>query len=186
VHIILASGSPRRKELLKTIFKEFDILVPDIEEIVPRNMNLYEGPGYLAKMKAEKIAENWPESLVIGADTGVFIDDIVLGKPDNDEHAVSMLKKLSGRKHKVITGCCVIYKNKKVCFSEETIVEFKKLSEEEIKEYIKTGEPFDKAGGYAIQGIAASFVVSVEGDYQNVVGLPVSRLEKLIKYDIIS
>jgi len=181
VHIILASGSPRRKELLKNIFDKFDVIVPDIEEIVPSFINPQDGPVYLAKKKAEKIAEKWPESLVIGSDTGVFIDDMVLGKPEDEEHAVAMLKKLSGRKHKVITGCCVIYNNKKTCFSEETIVEFKYLTLTEIDEYIKTGEPFDKAGGYGIQGMASSFISSIIGDYNNVVGLPTIELEKMIK-----
>lgn len=181
LHIILASGSPRRKELLKLIFSEFDIIVPDVEEIVPNWIDLFEGPLFLACEKASKVAANWPESLVIGSDTGVFEGGLMLGKPQNKEQAKDMLVKLSGKKHKVITGCCVIYKSGKICFSEESTVEFRQLSENEIDEYIKTPEPYDKAGGYAIQGMASSFISSIEGDYNNIVGLPVEALQKRIK-----
>ncbi len=180
--IILASGSPRRKELLSLITEDFKIIPADIDETIYENVELLKQPQYLAEKKARYIFENGHKNdIVIGSDTGVFIDGKMLGKPSDAENAKQMLEELSGRKHKVITGCSIISKDKCVSFSEETIVEFYKLSNKEIDEYIATNEPMDKAGAYGIQGKGATLVKRIEGDYYNVVGLPVGALKRKLE-----
>ena len=180
--IILASASPRRKELLKLLFDDFEIIPADIEETVRRSIELEQYPEYLALKKSRHIAERRPgDNLVIGCDTGVFIDGMMLGKPEDEAQAAEMLRLLSGKAHKVITGCSVFYKGKNVCFSETTEVEFYRLSETDISEYIATGEPMDKAGAYGIQGKGALLVKRINGDYYNVVGLPVGALKQKLK-----
>lgn len=180
--IILASGSPRRKELLSLITEDFKIIPADIDETADKNIELMKQPQYLAENKARYVFENGHKNdIVIGSDTGVFIDNKMLGKPDNAKNAKQMLEELSGRKHKVITGCSIISKDKCVSFSEETIVEFYKLSNKEIDEYIATNEPMDKAGAYGIQGKGATLVKRIEGDYYNVVGLPVGALKRKLE-----
>lgn len=180
--IILASGSPRRKELLSLITENFTIIPADIDETIAVNTELLKQPQYLAEKKARYIFEKGhQDDIVIGSDTGVFIDGEMLGKPCNAENAKQMLEHLSGRKHIVVTGCAIISKDKCITFSEETIVEFYKLSNEEINEYIATNEPNDKAGAYGIQGKGATLVKRIEGDYYNVVGLPVGTLKRKLK-----
>lgn len=180
--IILASASPRRRELLKLIFEEFEVIPAYIDETVRKSIELEQYPEYLALKKSRHIAEKRPVSdVVIGCDTGVFIDNMMLGKPENEEQALEMLRLLSGRTHRVITGCSVFYKGQNVSFSEVTEVEFYRLSESDIKEYIATGEPMDKAGAYGIQGKGALLVKRINGDYYNVVGLPVGELKQKLK-----
>ena len=180
--VILASGSPRRRELLKLIFDEFMVYPADIDETVRKAIDIEQYPEYLAVKKARHIAErNSPDDIVIGCDTGVFIDTLMLGKPKDAEQAKEMLTLLSGRTHKVITGCCVMYEGRSISFSEVTEVEFQRLTPEEIDEYIATGEPMDKAGAYGIQGKGALLVKKITGDYFNVVGLPVSSLKQKLK-----
>ena len=180
--VILASASPRRRELLKLIYDEFEIMPADIDETVRKSIELEQYPEYLALKKSRSIAEKRPVSdVVIGCDTGVFIDDMMLGKPENEEQAFSMLKLLSGRTHKVITGCSVFYKGQNISFSETTEVEFFHLSDNDIKEYIITGEPMDKAGAYGIQGRGALLVKRINGDYYNVVGMPVGALRQKLR-----
>lgn len=178
--IVLASASPRRKELIKTLYDEFEQVVPDIEENVPDKIEPEEGPEYLAVRKALSVAGNRSDALVIACDTSVFLDEHVLGKPADADDARRMLRLLSGRTHKVVTGCCVWYKGRQVSFSENTLVRFYDLSEREIEDYIRTGEPFDKAGAYGAQGRGMLLVHSVEGDFFNVIGLPVARLKRVI------
>ena len=178
--IVLASASPRRKELIGTIFDEFEQVIPDIDETVPERIEPEEGPEYLAVRKALKVAEVRKDELVIACDTSVFLDGHVLGKPGDAGDAERMLRLLSGRTHKVITGCCVWYKRKQVSFSETTLVRFYTLSDNDISEYISTGEPFDKAGAYGAQGKGMLLVHSVEGDFFNVIGLPVAKLKRVI------
>lgn len=179
--IILASKSPRRIELMKFITKDF-ISIPSLaEEIVPAGIELNEVSSYLAKIKANDIFKSHKDSLVIGCDTVVVLNNKVLGKPKDEEEAYEMLSMLSGNTHKVITGCCLLKDNREIVFSCETKVGFYPLSCDEIKEYIATGEPFDKAGGYGIQEKGALFVKGIVGDYFNVVGLPVSLLNKKLK-----
>ena len=180
--IILASASPRRQELLKLIYDEFEVIPADIDETVRRSIELEQYPEYLALKKSRHIAEKRPVTdVVIGCDTGVFIDDMMLGKPEDAEQAAKMLKLLSGRVHKVITGCSVFYNGQNISFSETTEVEFFRLSDKDIAEYIATGEPMDKAGAYGIQGKGALLVKRINGDYYNVVGLPVGALKQKMK-----
>ena len=167
--IILASASPRRQELLKLITKDFAVMPSDIDESVPSNIETEKSPEYLAEKKAKHIFENGHKNdTVIGCDTGVFIDGKMLGKPKNKQDAKGMLAELSGRTHKVITGCCICKNGTVNSFSMVTEVEF----------YIATGEPMDKAGSYGIQGKGSLLVKGIVGDYFNVVGLPVARLNK--------
>lgn len=180
--IILASGSPRRKELLSLITEDFKIIPADIDENICEEVKLLKQPQYLAEKKARFVFENGHQNdIVIGSDTGVFIDGKMLGKPTDSENAKQMLRQLSGRKHIVITGCSIISKDRCVSFSEETTVEFYKLSDKEIEEYIATNEPLDKAGAYGIQGKGATLVKRIEGDYYNVVGLPVGLLKQKLE-----
>ena len=182
MNVILASSSPRRQELLKNIFKEFDIIAPDIDENdYDDKIFIEEVPEFISEKKAEKISKENPDSLVIACDTAVFIDKKMLGKPSDEQECTKMLSALSGNTHKVISGCSIHYKNHKRNFSVITFVTFNHLSEMDIKEYISTQEPFDKAGGYAIQGFGSLLVKKINGDFYNVVGLPLSRLNKEIK-----
>ncbi len=178
--VILASKSPRRKKLLSKIYDEFYIKVPDIRELVPRSLPVEQCPEYLAKMKAEYVSHGNEKALVLGCDTSVIIDGKLLNKPRNTNDARVMMKMLSGKCHQVITGCCLFYMGKSHSFSEVTEVEFYPLTDEEIEAYIKTPEPYDKAGGYGIQNRGALFVKGIKGDYYNVVGLPVARLKREI------
>jgi len=180
-NVILASASPRRRELLGMIFDKFDIVVSNAEEIVPEGVPVNERPEYLARIKAEDIAVSHPESLVIGADTMVFDGNKILGKPKNQNDAYNMLCSLSGKTHKVITGCAVFKNGNCKSFSVTTEVEFYKLCEDEIRQYISTDEPYDKAGAYGIQSKGGLFVKGIKGDYFNVVGLPVAELSRVIK-----
>lgn len=180
-NIILASASPRRRELLSLLYRDFEVWVSNVEEIVPEGTELYSSPEYLARLKAEDVAKRFPESLVIGADTSVFAEGKILGKPKSAEDAFNMLSLLSGKTHRVITGCAIVKGERVHSFSVCTEVEFYKLSDDEIWDYIKTNDPFDKAGGYGIQTQGVFFVKSINGDYNNVVGLPVAELKRQIE-----
>lgn len=172
--LILASGSPRRKELLETAGLEFKVIVADIEEVIPKNAVPEEIVKSLALQKAQAVADKYPDSVVIGSDTIVVSNGEILGKPKDEADAIKMLEELSGRVHKVCTGVAIISKEKTKNFCETTEVEFHNLTEKEITEYVKTGEPMDKAGAYGIQGKGCVLVKRINGDYFNVVGLPVS------------
>ena len=185
--VILASASPRRKELLTNMGIDFEIIVSDVEEKVTK-VKPNEIVIELSKLKAEDVAGKAgvePGTLIIAADTLVFLGDERLGKPKDTEDAVEMLKELSGRSHEVITGVTLIYNKgnstEECSFYNTTEVTFEKLDEDEIREYVSTGEPMDKAGSYAIQGKSAKFVKCINGDYSNVVGLPVPSLYKTLK-----
>lgn len=178
IRVILASASPRRRELLAFALDAFDTLPANIEESLPEGLELTQGPAYLAAQKARFLAHQYPDALVIGCDTGVFIDNRMLGKPKDVEHAQSMLEELSGRVHQVITGCCLCLEGRERIFQEETWVEFYPLYKEEIASYIATGEPFDKAGGYGIQGKGALLIRGIQGDYYNVNGTAHARLTR--------
>lgn len=179
--IVLASNSPRRKELLRLISPSFEIEPPEIDEGIDENLPLDEIPAYLAMRKAEAVQKNHPDDIVIGCDTGVFINNMMIGKPSSDRTAFEILKMLSGRTHRVITGCAVCRGDEKLSFSQTTEVEFYPLTDEEITAYIATGEPGDKAGAYGIQGRGALLVKQIRGDYYNVVGLPVALLNRKLK-----
>lgn len=175
---ILASQSPRRQELIGNILSEYDVIVSDVEETLPDGIAPEEVPAYLAGVKARAVAEEHPDDVVIGADTVVILDGQVLGKPKDKDDAFQMLRALSGKAHTVITGCAIIHNGRMTTFADHTRVEFYPLSDREILDYIATGEPFDKAGAYGIQGRGCVLVKRIEGDFFNVMGLPVARLKR--------
>ena len=177
--IILASQSPRRQELLKLITSDFEIKVSNVDETLPDKITPKEAVMYLSKIKAEPFADG--DDIVIGADTVVALDGKILGKPKNKENAREMLIFLSGRTHSVFTGVTLASGKKTKTFAVETKVKFFELTNEEIDAYIKTKEPFDKAGAYGIQGFGSLLVEKIDGDYFNVVGLPVSTLARELK-----
>lgn len=179
--IVLASASPRRKELITLISNDVLVHPSDVDETVPENMNAEAVPEFLAVKKAAAVAKEFPLDTVIGSDTSVIVDSVILGKPENREDAKRMLTMLSGKTHKVITGCAVFKNGKSASFSEVTEVKFHKLSDEEIENYLDKNEYADKAGAYGIQGYASLLIEGINGDYFNVVGLPVSRLNRLLK-----
>jgi septum formation protein len=185
--MILASGSPRRKELLQMLEVPFEVLVSDTEEIITKNEPA-EVTKELSYQKAMAVAGQVEEGIVIGADTVVSIDGKILGKPADTEEAREMIHKLQGKSHMVYTGVTVIVKSDETVsassFAEGTKVNVAPMTEDEIEAYISTSEPYDKAGAYGIQGLFGKFIEGIEGDYFNVVGLPVHRLyEELKKID---
>ncbi len=182
--IILASKSPRRKELLEGLIPEFEVRPDNSPEVVEEGLAPEETVKRLALQKAEntaKISED--NALIIAADTIVFIDGKILGKPKDEADAAAMLRTLSGREHHVCTGYAVIDNKTKrtFCSFERTAVHFRPLTTGEIERYIATNEPMDKAGAYGVQGKGAIFVDYIKGDYFNVVGLPVSALSMVLK-----
>ncbi|MGN1415650.1 MAG: Maf family protein [Oscillospiraceae bacterium] len=182
---ILASASPRRRELMALITPDFEIIPADVEEILPEDIYPEESSEYLAELKCRHVSGLFPGRTVIGCDTTVIIGREVLGKPRDSEDAFAMLKKLSGKTHLVITGVCICKGVKLRKFSQISEVEFYELSDDEINEYISTGEPFDKAGAYGIQGFGGLLVKSIRGDYNNIVGLPAARLKReLIEFNM--
>lgn len=176
--IVLASASPRRRELIKLISDDVICVPSGEDESLPDGIAASETPEYLAKLKAQSVARDYPDDIVIGSDTVVILSGELLSKPESAEDACKKLSSLSGKVHQVITGCCIIKDGNMRTFSETTEVEFYPLSEKEIRDYIATGEPMDKAGAYGIQGRGALFVKGIKGDYFNVVGLPVAKLSR--------
>ena len=176
--LILASQSPRRRELLGLFGIPFDIQVADIDEAMSGDP--YTEVARVSRAKAKAIDAN-AEDVVIAADTIVVCNGKVLGKPHSEEEAKEMLRLLSGRDHQVMTGMTVLRGEKEVVVTEVTDLHFRQLSEKEIERYVASGEPMDKAGSYGIQGGAALFCRRMEGDYYNVVGLPVCRLGEILK-----
>ncbi|OQB24091.1 MAG: Septum formation protein Maf [Firmicutes bacterium ADurb.Bin182] len=180
MRLILASGSPRRRELLDISGFEFDVIVSDANENISAN-----SPSELVKKlslsKACAVKKGRTDCCVIGSDTVVVLDGEVIGKPKDAEDAFSILQKLSGKTHLVYTGIAVISDNCEFADYDVTRVTFEKLTDNEIKAYIKTGEPMDKAGAYGIQGPASLFVKSVEGNYFTIIGLPLPKLYKMLR-----
>lgn len=174
--MILASGSPRRSELLTSIGVKYRVVVPNIEEILNTSLSIPNQVMDLAVQKADAI--NVENELVLAADTIVVIEDEILGKPIDNADAVRMLKLLSNKTHTVLTGVCLKEGSNYDVFYDETIIKFKKLNEKTIIEYVETGEPLDKAGSYGIQGLGGNFVESFIGDYNNIVGLPLIKLKE--------
>ncbi len=196
--IILASSSPRRRELIQLLDYPFEIHTREVEEIINPQLSPEENVKYLARLKAEAVAKEYSAEWIIGADTMVCLQSHILGKPKNEEEARKMLQLLSGQRHRVITGVALIKKNEVSTFCETTYVQMKILSKQEIDHYVATGEPLDKAGvpicnshkyawegkagAYGIQdAFGAKFISGIDGDYYNVVGLPVSRLYHELK-----
>lgn len=176
---VLASASPRRKELMKYIAENVEVRPVDCDETLPENIAVENAAEYLSKIKSEAALKNaTPSEITVCADTVVVADGIILGKPADKTQARRMMEMLSGKTHAVYTGVTVSYNNRSISFTEKTEVTFYELSSCEIEEYISCAEPYDKAGGYGIQGRAAVFIKSISGDYYNVVGLPVARLKR--------
>lgn len=181
INIILASKSPRRRELMEFIKHEFEIIPSLKEEVVPEGLDIEDIPAFLAAQKALDISRDRRDSLVIGCDTVVTLGGVIMGKPSDETDAKAMLMRLSGRTHTVISGVCLCYMGRTMTFTEKTSVTFYDLTEDEIDSYIASGSPLDKAGAYGIQDGAALFVKKIDGDYYNVVGLPVAKLAREIK-----
>ena len=180
--LLLASASPRRKEILENLGFEFEILPSDVDESEVPWSDPVESVKLLAEIKAIDAQKTRPRKTIIAADTIVLCEDRVMGKPASPEDAAEMLGTLSGRMHEVVTGIALIkLPNTRIIEAESTKVFFRKLSPGEISRYISTREPFDKAGAYAIQGYASAFIDRIEGDYFNVVGLPVARLFSMFR-----
>ena len=173
--VILASKSPRRKELLSLICDSFEVMPADIDESVPQNVAAEEAAEYISIQKAFAIDS---EDVIIACDTVVIVDGKILGKPSDRQNGFEMLSELSGKTHSVISGVCIRYKGESVSFSQKSLVTFYELSDEEINDYLDSGEPFDKAGGYGIQGLGSLLVKEFSGDFFNIVGLPVARLRR--------
>ena len=179
--LILASTSPRRQELLKGLGIDFQVVAPQVEERYGEGEDPAVGAMRIACRKARQVAEQFPGRLVLGADTIVVLDGMILGKPEDSGEAREMLKRLSGRVHRVITGFCLIDGERTVTRHVETLVKIKEVTDEELEEYLRTGEPLDKAGAYAIQGVGAHLVERIEGSYTNVVGLPLTELKVALR-----
>ncbi len=180
MQLILASQSPRRRELLGLFQIPFVIRAADIDETMDPNRDPYDEVARVSRAKAEATHRN-ADDVVVAADTIVVCDGTVLGKPHSPEEAVRMLSLLSGRDHQVMTGMTVLRGNAAKTVTEVTDIHFRPLSQKEIARYVASGEPMDKAGAYGIQGGAALFAEKLSGDYYNVMGLPVCRLGQLLK-----
>jgi septum formation protein len=200
--LVLASASPRRQELLRNAGISFAVQLADVDETPLPGEGARECAERLAREKALTVWRSRPHDSVLGADTVVVVDETILGKPVDAEDAARMLRMLSGREHRVITGVCLIKpalstqypvpsersddhdptKNENLRLdSETTLVTMSEISEKEILDYVATGEPMDKAGAYAIQGIASRWIPRIEGDYSNVVGLPVALVYRMLR-----
>ncbi len=186
---ILASQSPRRKSLLEWAEIPFEIIISDSDESYPASMHIAEVPEFIAMHKAiaveAKIKTEQPALInhcIIAADTVVVLDNTIMGKPVDRADAIASLTKLAGKTHEVITGVCLLHHGRMDCFSETTLVSFHELSLDQIEYYVDNYKPYDKAGGYAIQEwIGVVGIKSIQGDFYNVMGLPVSKLVQKIK-----
>jgi septum formation protein len=189
VNFILASQSPRRKLLLEWAEIKFEIIVSDIDESYPNSLAIQQVPEFIAKNKALAVAEivatqgtAQNENCIIAADTVVVLEGEIIGKPKDRADAITSIKKLAGKTHQVITGVCLIHNSGMDCFSEVTNVHFHKLTDEQIAYYVDTYKPYDKAGAYAIQEwIGVVGIEKIDGDFYNVMGLPVSKVIQKIK-----
>lgn len=179
--IVLASASPRRQDLLRNASVEFLVKPANVREIRLEGESARTFAERMAREKAHTIWALDKNQFVLGADTVVVVEDQVLGKPENEEDADRMLRLLSGRKHDVITGVCLIGPSFEDVSSKTTAVYFSEMSEKEIHDYSASGEPMDKAGAYAIQGGASRWILKIEGDYSNVVGLPIELVLKMLR-----
>ncbi len=180
--IVLASASPRRKELLERMGLDFAVRVAELDETMDPFAHPADEVARVATLKARSVYPMCHDGdVIIGADTIVVCDSLVMGKPRSEAEAFSMLRRLSGREHQVMTGLCVLTDSYEETVTVTTTLRMRPLSDEEIHAYIATGEPMDKAGAYGIQGLAAMFVVGLDGDYYNVMGLPVCTLTMILR-----
>lgn len=180
---ILASASPRRKELLKKIIDDFKIIPSSIDEskLTISNQSIFDIPEYLATQKALDVLKSNVNDIVIGSDTIIIHNNKIYGKPQNKNDAKEMLLSFSGKTHFVVTGVCIASQKRTISFSSINEVTFYDLTEDEIENYLKDDEYKDKAGSYAIQGMASLFIKKINGDYNSIVGLPVSEINRYIK-----
>jgi len=178
--VILASNSPRRKAILEMLNIPFIQVSPEIEEDIEEGSDSEEIAIKTAINKAKSVAGDFPKNPIIGVDTLVIIDNLILGKPKDIDDARRMLRLLSGRLHTVISAICVIMNGKVISDSDKTFVRFRTITEDQITEYIKTGEPMDKAGAYAVQGKGALLIEEIYGDFYNVMGLPIVKLFNIL------
>lgn len=182
--LILASQSPRRKQLMEAAELEFEIIIADVDETNPEGMPGEEVPVFLARKKATAIQHMANDAIVIAADTVVLLDHHILGKPRDAVHAKETLSRLSGRTHLVVTGVCMQSADKQVSFSTTTAVHFRQLTAAQIDHYVERYKPFDKAGAYAIQEwIGMVGIERIDGDYYNVMGLPIGEVVKCLERD---
>ena len=181
--IVLASQSPRRKQLLEWAEVPFDVVIKETDELYPADLAVSEVPVYIARNKALAVqVELTHERLILAADTVVVLEDRIIGKPKDRAHAIEILSALSGQQHKVITGVILLRGEKEIAFADITTVQFHPLSHEQIVFYIDKYRPYDKAGAYAIQEwIGVTGIKSVQGDFYNVMGLPVSRVVQALR-----
>jgi septum formation protein len=183
MELILASGSPRRKEILKNMGFSFRVVLPEGEEAIDEAQGFVQTAKHLARQKAREVSRKiFPgDFAILSADTVVSLEGEILGKPKDEAQAKKMLLSLSGKTHEVCTGFCVLTKSEEIVESAVTKVTFKSLSEGEIESYVETKEPMDKAGAYGVQGLGALFVEGIEGDFFNVMGLPIARVADVLK-----
>lgn len=179
--IILASASPRRQELLRLITDKFTVSPTNVDETLPDGIDPEEAVQMLARRKAAAVSGAEAGDIIIGSDTVVVLGDRILGKPHDREEAARMLRALAGRTHRVVTGVAVLCRGSERVFTSGADVTFCDMSDGEINEYLDTGEPFDKAGAYGIQGYGARYISGIRGDYFAVVGLPVHALYGAIR-----
>ncbi|MDQ0208006.1 Maf family protein [Alkalicoccobacillus murimartini] len=178
--LILASSSPRRKELLQQVHFDFSIQTSEVDEQLDPDWLPEDAVKHLSKKKAEAVFSTNREAVVLGADTIVVVDGVIVGKPSNHAAAKEMLQTLSGRNHQVLSGVTILSSENMISFYNETNVSMYELSPKEIDRYLATGEPFDKAGSYGIQGIGATLVHSIQGDYYSVMGLPLAQTTRAL------
>ncbi|MGC1225665.1 MAG: Maf family protein [Candidatus Sulfotelmatobacter sp.] len=179
--LILASASPRRQELLRNAGISFTADPADIDETPLTDESTRACARRLAREKARTVQKRHPEDFVLGADTIVVVDELILGKPRDEKDAVRTLRLLSGRTHAVLTGVSLLGPAFEAASLETTLVSMSKMSDDEIRAYVASGEPLDKAGSYGIQGIASRWIQRIEGDYSNVVGLPVAQVYSMLR-----
>jgi nucleoside triphosphate pyrophosphatase len=179
--LVLASASPRRQELLRSAGISFEVQPADIPENALPGEAAKDCAERLARDKALAVASQRPHDFILGADTVVVVDGQILGKPTDAADAARMLRLLSGREHQVITGVCLVVSAQPSVASETTVVTVSEITEKDIADYVASGEPMDKAGAYAIQGLASRWIPRIEGDYSNVVGLPVALVLRMLR-----
>lgn len=179
--IILASASPRRREICTLLGLDFTIQAAKNEPPLDPSLLPAQAVRYVAAAKAREVFTKNPSKIILGADTAVVCGGRIFGKPSDKPEAFQMLRELSGKAHTVMTGVCILSPQKQVCFTDTALVEFFPLTDEEITAYIQTGEPMDKAGAYGIQGAGARFIKHIEGDFYTVMGLPCGRLYQELK-----
>ncbi len=180
--LILASSSPRRREILENAGYKFEILPANIDESVPNDISPEDAVKMIAAKKASAVKENCSnDDIILGADTVVCLDGEIIGKPVSLEDAKNTLKRLSGNTHSVLTGYCLIKGEKIISGVEKTEVTFRELTDFEIDEYVASGEPMDKAGSYGLQGKGGLFARGINGDYNNIIGLPISTVSSIIE-----